>query len=193
VATLAQPMKADGLGPSKEARGEGRTKSSLVRSPDEADASTGCRWRQSQRCSRGPRSRSGIECSFERGLVSFQYLQSAAPIAAAGNFEDHDMRADREFQRCGGITEEFLVHEDFGAVGIGSDEDGSGAFRWWSLARLASSREMVRSLRTSEPGGGDISGTPAESRSAGTEGRKSLWRIRWCGRGGNRRTGLQGS
>jgi hypothetical protein len=82
-----------------------------------------------------------VELAREMSAALFAWPEALFPFSTSrvrrqslrpGIFGDDDMRADRAFQRCGGITEEFFVHEDFGAVGIGSDEDGSGTFRWWS-------------------------------------------------------------
>ncbi len=50
MALFAQPVKADGLGPSKKRGAKDERKVPQVRSPDEADASTGGLPRQSKRC-----------------------------------------------------------------------------------------------------------------------------------------------
>ena len=79
--------------------------------------------------------RARVEDGFERGFASFEDLQRAAPIGAAGDFENDFMCANWKLQRCGSVAVEFFVDIDFGAIGIGGDGNCSRAF-WLCGLRL---------------------------------------------------------
>jgi hypothetical protein len=68
-------------------------------------------------------SRTRLERSLQGSFARFEDFESAVPICVAGKFQKDRVAAGRKFQGRGGVAEEFVIDEDFGAVGIRGNRD----------------------------------------------------------------------
>src|SRR5882762_3224242 len=64
-----------------------------------------------------------FEIGLEGDFAGLENFENAAPVGVAREFQKDRMAAGRKLQSGGGVAEEFVVDEDFGAVGIGRNSD----------------------------------------------------------------------
>ncbi len=72
---------------------------------------------------------SGIwfESGLERHFAGLENFESAAPVGVAGQFQKDRVAAGGKLQSGGSVAEEFVIDEDFGAVGIRGNSDCADA------------------------------------------------------------------
>jgi hypothetical protein len=70
-----------------------------------------------------------FESSLEGDFAGLENFESAAAVGVAGEFQKDREAAGRKLLSGGGVAEEFVVDEDFGAVGIRGNSDRADAIR----------------------------------------------------------------
>jgi hypothetical protein len=68
-----------------------------------------------------------FESCLERLFAGLENFESAAPVGAAGEFQKGRVAAGRTLQSGACVAEEFVIDEDFGAVGIRGNSDCADA------------------------------------------------------------------
>src|SRR5882724_1754613 len=68
-----------------------------------------------------------LECGFQRSLAGLEDFESAAPVGAAGEFQEDRVAARRNLQSRWRVAVKFIVDENFGAVRIGGNGNCANA------------------------------------------------------------------
>src|SRR5882724_4421079 len=75
----------------------------------------------------GKRLTTWLECGFQRSLAGLEDFESAAPVGAAGEFQEDRVAAGRNLQSRWRVAVKFIVDENFGAVRIGGNGNCANA------------------------------------------------------------------
>lgn len=68
-----------------------------------------------------------FESGLERHFAGLENFESAAPVGVAREFQEDRVAAGGKLQSGGCVAEEFVIDEDFGAVGIRGNSDCADA------------------------------------------------------------------